>query len=54
VAKEFGMTPEEEFGFRDYIHECKDSGLKGTGNDRGDFAMDELRERAREYLGRDA
>ncbi len=48
------MTPEEGLAFRDYLHECKESGLKGTRNAKGDFTMDELRERASEFLGRDA
>ena len=51
VAREFKMTPEAELEFRDYLHECKESGLFGTANDRGDFTMEELRERAREFLG---
>jgi len=44
------MSPETEFDYRVYIHECKESGILGTANDRGDYTMDELRERAREFL----
>ena len=45
------MDPETAFDFRDYLHECKESGDRGTSNKRGDFTMDELREKAREFLG---
>jgi hypothetical protein len=51
VCKEFDMDPETAFDFRDYLHECKDTGDLGTSNERGDFTMDELREKAREFLG---
>jgi hypothetical protein len=51
VVEEFHMTPEQDFGFRDYLHECKESGDKGTANDKGDYTIEELREKAREYLG---
>jgi hypothetical protein len=51
VCNEFGMDAETAFDFRDYLHECKDSGDRGTSNERGDFTMDELREKAREFLG---
>jgi hypothetical protein len=49
--KDRGMDQENGFLFRDYLHECKDSGDLGTLNDRGDFTMDELRAKAREFLG---
>lgn len=45
------MTDDAAFDFRDFLHQCKDQGDKGTGNDRGDYTMDELREKAREFLG---
>jgi hypothetical protein len=51
VCKEFGMKGEQEFDYRDYLHECKESGDFGTANEKGDFTMDELRERARDFLG---
>jgi hypothetical protein len=50
VVREFKMTPEVELDFREYIHECKKAGYRGTANDRGDFTMDELRDLAREFL----
>jgi hypothetical protein len=49
--KDRGMDEETGFLFRDYLHECKDSGDRGTQNERGDFTMDELRAKAREFLG---
>ena len=36
--------------FREYLHQCKESGDHGTANERGDFTMDELRAKAREFL----
>jgi hypothetical protein len=51
VAREFKMSPDAHLGFREYLHDCKESGHRGTANDRGDFTMNELRELAREYLG---
>ena len=51
VCDEFGMDGEQGFDFRDYLHECKESGDCGTGNEKGDFTMDELRDKAREFLG---
>ena len=53
VCQEFrsrGMDHETALEFRDYLHECKDSGDFGTANERGDFTMDELRAKAREFL----
>ena len=49
IAKEGGLTPDEELDFRDYLHECKASGLKGSKNDRGDFTKEEMRERLTEF-----
>ena len=54
VCQEFrkrGMDSETELQFREYLHQCKDSGDFGTANERGDFTVDELREKAREFLG---
>ena len=45
------MDAETAFDFRDYLHQCKESGDLGTRNDRGDFTLAELREKAREFLG---
>jgi hypothetical protein len=50
VCKKFRMDRDQEFAFRDYLHQCKDSGDAGTGNERGDFTWDELCEKAREFL----
>lgn len=49
VCRRHGMTREEEFAFREYIHELKDSGAGGTGPD-GDFTEAELNEAARDFL----
>ncbi len=43
------MAAEVELRFRDYLHQCKESGHGGT-DDRGDFTMTELRDLAREFL----
>lgn len=51
VCVEFNMGRDLAFDFRDYLHECKGRGDRGSLNDRGDFTMDELREKAREFLG---
>ena len=48
IAREFGID-RDEFGA--YLEDCKAHGDRGTENDRGDFTMDELREKAREFLG---
>ena len=45
------MDRETAFDFRDFLHECKDRGDRGTSNGRGDFTMDELREKAKDFLG---
>ena len=47
-----GMTPDAEFDFRDYLHQCKDAG--DGGSDGGDFTEAELDELARDFLGLDA
>ena len=49
VAQEFGLD-REEFGA--YIEDCKAHGDRGTWNSRGDFTRAEMREKARELLGR--
>lgn len=46
------MTPDAEFDFRDYLHQCKDAG--DGGSDGGDFTEAELDELARDFLGLDA
>jgi hypothetical protein len=50
VCDEFEMDRETAFDFRNFLHECKDRGDRGTSNDRGDFTMDELREKAKDFL----
>ncbi len=51
IAREFGMSEEDRFEFGDYLEECKRNGEVGTKNDRGDFTWDELKQKAREFLG---
>ena len=46
----FGMTDEQEWGFRDYIHDQKDAGYYGSKKN-GDHTYNELLQLAREYLG---
>jgi hypothetical protein len=50
VLREFRIEGRLALEFRDYIHECKESGDFGTGN-KGDYTMEELREKLREFLG---
>ncbi|MBW4470053.1 MAG: hypothetical protein KME45_06570 [Stenomitos rutilans HA7619-LM2] len=51
VAREFNMTPEERRDFGDFLEAEKLSDHSGTKNDRGDFTYEELRQKAREFLG---
>ncbi|RUS97000.1 hypothetical protein DSM106972_085500 [Dulcicalothrix desertica PCC 7102] len=51
VAREFDMTEEERRDFGDFIEEEKESGNVGTKHERGDFTYQELRQKAREFLG---
>lgn len=51
IATEFGMEPDQRREFGDYLEECKRSGDAGTKNEAGDFTWDELRQKAREFLG---
>jgi hypothetical protein len=48
---EFDMDLEQLREFSDYIHECKRIGDRGTKNARGDFTDQEIRDKAREFLG---
>ena len=50
VVAKYGMSEEQEWGFRDYLHELKDQGIFGTGKS-GDFTFRELCKLAEEYLG---
>ncbi|KYC41445.1 hypothetical protein WA1_22405 [Scytonema hofmannii PCC 7110] len=52
VAREFNMTEEERREFGDFLEEEKASGRGGTKNECGDFTYEELRRKAREFLGR--
>ena len=51
IAKEFNMTEEERREFGDFLEEEKAAGNGGTKNKRGDFTYQELRQKAREFLG---
>ncbi len=51
VAREFNMTEEERRDFGDFLEEEKAVGNGGTKNERGDFTYQELRQKAREFLG---
>ena len=51
VATEFGMDAQARREFGDYLEECKEAGDGGTANDRCDFTYEELRQKAREFLG---
>ena len=43
------LSNDMEYAFRDYLHECKDSG--DMGSDDGDFTNEELIEKLKEFLG---
>lgn len=51
IAKQFGMDEETRRDFGDFIEDCKQSGDRGSKNDRGDFTWGELEQKAREFLG---
>jgi hypothetical protein len=51
VAKEFHMTEEERREFGDFLEDEKAVGNGGTKNERGDFTYQELRQKARDFLG---
>ena len=51
VAHEFNMTEEERRDFGDFLEEEKAVGNGGTKNERGDFTYQELRQKARNFLG---
>lgn len=46
-----GMDDELRYDFSEYVHELKDSGIKGSGKN-GDFTFEELDALAKEFLGR--
>jgi RHS repeat-associated protein len=51
VAREFKMDKSQREEFGDYLEREKAAGHGGTANDRGDFTYQELRQKAREFLG---
>ena len=50
VIIKFGMSDEQGWGYRDYIHQLKGAGHGGSGK-KGDFTFKELCQIARDYLG---
>lgn len=50
IAREFDMDAETQREFGKYLEECKKAGDRGQKNDRGDFTIDELRDKAKEFL----
>ena len=52
VAAEFSMTPLQRREYGDYVEDCKRAGEAGTAGG-GNYTYDELRQKAREYLGDD-
>ncbi len=53
IAKEFNMTAGDRKRFGKFIEQEKAAGYGGTKNERGDFNYEELRQKAREFLGLD-
>lgn len=51
IAREFDMEDETARDFGDYLERCKQVGDRGTKNFKGDFTDDEMRDKAREFLG---
>lgn len=45
------MTEEERRDFGDFLEDEKVNGNCGTKNERADFTYQELRQKAREFLG---
>ncbi|MBD2294564.1 hypothetical protein H6G06_14020 [Anabaena sphaerica FACHB-251] len=50
IAREFRMSPELRDVFGTFLEEEKRNGYGGTGNNRGDFTDQELRQKAKEFL----
>ncbi|MEA5576585.1 hypothetical protein [Anabaena sp. UHCC 0451] len=50
IAREFRMSPELRDDFGTFLEEEKRKGYGGTGNNRGDFTYQELRQKAKEFL----
>ena len=53
VAREFNMTEEDRRDFGEFLESEKATGNGGTKNERGDFTYQELKQKAREFLGLD-
>lgn len=51
VADEFDMTDDMRHEFGDFLEAEKAAGNGGTANSRGDFTYQELRDKAREFMG---
>jgi hypothetical protein len=49
IARGAGFTREQELLFREYLHDCKAKGDRGTKNTRGDFTRDEMKAKAVEF-----
>lgn len=43
-----GLSPDAEIAFREYIHDCKDGGIRGS-QANGDFTQRELEELLAEF-----
>ncbi|TAF10221.1 MAG: hypothetical protein EAZ77_03405 [Nostocales cyanobacterium] len=50
IAREFRMSPELRKAFGIFLEKEKRNGHGGTGNNRGDFTYQELRQKAKEFL----
>jgi hypothetical protein len=51
VSREFNMTEEERRDFGDFLEAEKLAGNGGTKNERGDFTYQDLKQKARIFLG---
>ncbi|OCR02619.1 hypothetical protein BCD67_12690 [Oscillatoriales cyanobacterium USR001] len=51
VVNEFDMTEPDRRAFGKFLEAEKAAGYGGTKNERGDFTYEELRQKAREFLG---
>jgi hypothetical protein len=53
VAREYKMTAPERLRFGEFLEEEKRLGYGGSKNQQGDFTYEELRRKARDFLGTD-
>lgn len=51
IVNEFNMTEADRRSFGKFLETEKAAGYGGTKNERGDFTYEELRQKAREFLG---